>query len=160
MRSFNTQKKGFQEMIEKITTMSSSFKILSTSREVSIHSLEYFMQHRVYVLSLDAAISMLKENEVILTTEESENIANLTGRIPLALKIVCALLHYTSPQEIITELQRHPINIFNSSELPERKGIHVSFSLSLRYLDKELRTFSFSLAFFPGSFIKKNLLVT
>ena len=112
------------------------------------------MHHRVYVLSLDAAISMLKENEVILTTEESENIANLTGRIPLAL--VCALLHYTSPQEIITELQRHPINIFNSSELPERRRIHVSFILSLRYLDKELRTFSFSLTFFPGSFTKKS----
>ena len=154
----NNQRKEFQEVIEKIAKMSSQFKILTTSREINIPSLEYFIQHRVSELRLDAAVSLLKESDhdAILTEEQSVGIANLTGKIPLALKIVGALISYTPPQEIISELQKHPINFLNSSELPERKRIYVSFSLSLRYLDEGLKHFGFSLALFPGSFTEES----
>lgn len=153
----NKQRKEFQEVIEKIANMSSQFKILTTSREINIPSLVYFKQHRVSELSLDAAVSLLKESDAIMTEEESIVMANLTGRIPLALKLVGALLHFTPPQEIISKLQDHPIKILNSSDLPERNRIHVSFSLSLRYLDEGLKNFGCSLALFPGSFTKESV---
>ena len=155
----NNQRKEFQEVIEIIAKMSSKFKILTTSREINIPSLEYFMQHRVSELRLDAAVSLLKESNpmTVLTDKESMSIANLTGKIPLALKIIGALVQHTSPQQIISELQNHPINFLNSSELPEKKRIHVSFSLSLRYLDEGLKHFCFSLALFPGSFTEESV---
>lgn len=152
----NNERKEFQEVIKKIAKLSSKFKILTTSREINIPSLDYFVQHRVSELSLDAAVSLLKESNAILTDEESLSIANLTGKIPLALKIVGALIYRTPPQEIISKLQNHPINFLNSSEVPERERIQVSFSLSLRYLDGGLKQFGFSLALFPGSFTEES----
>ena len=156
----SNHRREFQEVIRKITKMSSQFKIITTSRKAAIPSLEYFMQHRVCELSLDAAVALLKEfpSKITLTTEESSTIANLTGRVPLALNIIGPLLYQTplSPQGIINELKNHPIHFLNSSDVPERDQIYVSFSLSLRYLDKGLKHFGISLALFPGSFTEES----
>jgi predicted ATPase len=158
--ALNNQKESFQKAIERIVKESVNVKILMTSREIFLH-LDYLKQCKIDELSLESACDLLVEQvpvEVKLTSENREAIANLTGKIPLALQIIASLLtspSAPSPEDIIQELKKHPIETLSHDKLPENRQINVSFSLSYKYLSKELQIIGIYIAYFPGSFTQE-----
>ena len=158
--ALNNQKESFQKAIERIVEESVNVKVLMTSREIFLH-LDYLKQCKIDELSLESACDLLIEMvpaEIKLTSESREAIANLTGKIPLALQIIASLLtspSAPSPEEIIWELEKHPIKTLSHDKLPENRQVNVSFSLSYKYLSKELQIIGSYLAYFPGSFTKE-----
>ena len=158
--ALNYQKEEFQRGLEKLVEKSVTIKILMTSREISMH-LDYLKQFKMYELSLESACNLLIEKvpvETNLTSENREAIANLTGKIPLALQIIASLLTIPSPpspEEIILELEKHPIKTLSHNKLPANRQINASFSLSYKYLDEKLQLIGSYIANFPGSFTKE-----
>ena len=159
----NKQKEKFQETIVKIVEISTNIKVLMTSREVSWQN-EYFDWYEVHELSPEAALSLLDnklQSKVKLALEEKEEIAELTGNVPLALHIVASLLKMKdppTPASIIEELNTNPIPFLSPNELPTKLRINASISLSYRFLDENLKKAACFLAHFPGSFDKPSAL--
>ena len=158
--ALNNQKEKFQQAIDKIVKESVKVKVLVTSREIFLH-LDYLKQFKTDELSLESACDLLIEKvpvEVNLTSENREAIAKLTGKIPLALQIIASLLTLPSrpsPEEIIRQLEKRPIKTLSHDRLPENQQVNASFSLSYRYLSKELRIIGSYIACFPGSFTEE-----
>ena len=153
----NNQKEKFQETLESIVKASLRVKVLMTSREVIIN-LDYMEHDKLYELSTKAACDLLTKkipSSLNLTTEQRERIAELTGRVPLALQIISSLLalpNPPSPKEVITELEKQPIKALSHDRLPASRQVNASFSLSYKYLSTELRQIGICIACFPGSF--------
>jgi hypothetical protein len=153
----NNQKEKFQETLDNIVKMSLNVKVLMTSREVIIN-LDYLDHYKIYELSTKAACDLLTKKipaSLNLTMEQREKIAELTGRVPLALQIISSLLalpNPPSPREVISELEKQPIKALSHDRLPASKQVNASFSLSYKYLSTELRTIGICIACFPGSF--------
>ena len=152
-----SEKESFFTALKKIVEQTPKVKVLMTSREVTTH-IEYFKRYPVYELSTQAACELLEKklpNGTNLTTAEIEEIARLTGNVPLALQIIGALLSSANPplpSIIICELNSRPIQLLSHEEIPHYHRINVSISLSYRYLSPEMQRISRYLAFFPGSF--------
>ena len=153
----NSQKEKFQETLDNIVRVSLNVKVLMTSREVIIN-LDYLDHYKIYELSTKAACDLLTKKipaSLNLTMEQREQIAELTGRVPLALQIISSLLalpNPPSPREVISELERQPIKALSHDRLPASRQVNASFSLSYKYLSAELRLIGICIACFPGSF--------
>ena len=94
-------------------------------------------------------------NPSLLNDSEKTVIANLTGEVPLALKIVGALLSSNkviSVTEIIDNLRQQPISTLSPPESWSSMQLNESISLSYNYLDENVQKIGRYLAFFPGSF--------
>ena len=158
--ALNYQKEKFQTAVQKIVETSPKVKVLMTSREISI-TLNYMKQHKTSELSMESACDLLAKKvpvEVNLTAEEREKIAELTGKIPLALQIIASLFSMSIPpssEEIISELENEPIKTLSHDAVPEDSKVNVSFSLSYKYLRNNLKIIASYVAHFPGSFTKE-----
>ena len=152
-----SKKESFFTTVQTMVEQTLRVKILLTSRELSTR-LEYLERFPVYELSSHAACELLEKklpSNTNLLKIEIEEIARLTGNVPLALKIIGALLsspNPPSPSVIISELKSHPIPLLSHEEIPHSDRINVSISLSYRYLSPEMQNIGQYLASFPGSF--------
>lgn len=154
-----SQKEEFQYVIDMVVKNSPRFKFLITSREKTslLSSFEVFKLHE---LSVAAACELLEHNIPSImkaNVSEKEELAKLTGSVPLALQIVGALLRLnlpslTTPAAVISELRAEPILTLSPKQLPENYTISASFSLSYRYLSAEQKRVGQLLSNFPGSF--------
>ena len=154
----HTQKDQLRSAILQIVQASTSVKIIMTSREVAVQ-IEHYTWYKVYELSSKAAILLLEQklSNLKLSLKEKEEIAELTGKVPLALHIVGSLLTLpdpVTPSLVIEELKQNPVNFLSPKELPVSLRISASISLSYRYLDNNLKAVAYFLALFPGSFDK------
>ena len=151
------QKEQFLTAIKKIVEASLNVKVLMASRKTVIN-LNYMKDFKIPELSMTAACDLLRERVPIninLTAEDREKIANLTGRIPLALQIVASLLSLSSPptpKGIILELDKEPIKTLSHDALSEKDKVNTSFSLSYKHLSDRLKMIGSLIAYFPGSF--------
>ena len=150
------QKDEFQDAVTKLVESSLSVRALITSREVVSYP-EYFHWHRVDELSSAAAIELLglKVKKLTLNENEKEQIAELTGNVPLALQIVSSLLnHPNSPSatQVIHELNKDVIPYLSPEHFPASKQLQLSISLSVKYLSGKLFLGGVYLVVFPGSF--------
>ena len=91
---------------------------------------------------------------------EKKLIAELTGEIPLALKIVASLLSIRlsppAPAEIIDKLKNNPIPALSDSRLAKVRQLNHSIHISYNYLDMKHKKIGKYLAHFPGSFAKND----
>ncbi len=153
--SIEEQKEDFYYAIDTLLLHSgSNLKLLTTSREAIYHPDSHFV-HRVHPIDVESACQMLElRNPSLLNDSEKTVIANLTGEVPLALKIVGALLsnRIHSVTEIIENLKEQPISALSPHELWSSMQLNVSISLSYNYLDQNVQNVGRYLAFFPGSF--------
>ena len=110
------------------------------------------MNYKLENLSTEAAYEFLKLSHKIsnLTASEKEEIAELTGNVPLALQIVQSLLnlHSSNPTKIIDGLRTERIATLS----PSTRGIDACFNLSYKYLSQEEKVIGQFLSNFPGSF--------
>ena len=152
------QKVKFQSALDKLVKNSQFYvKVLITSREVVVY-VDDFRHYTLHSLNLEASVKLLdlKVNpEVQFSQGEREQIANLTGHVPLALHVIGSLLNLQiDPPTVIEELRKDPMVVLSSSEIPEQQQVNSSISLSYKYLSEELKTVACYLALFPGSFKK------
>ena len=153
----HNQREEFHNVLTRIVESSLYVRVLITSREVATLP-EYFDWHKVDEIS-DTAASKLLDLKIPkragLSARQRDQIAKLTGNVPIALQIVSSLLnlpHSPSPGKVIQELEKDPIHFLSPKDFPASKQIHASISLSLKYLSSELLFAGCYLVVFPGSF--------
>lgn len=153
----HNQKEELQYVVEKVIENSLHFKFLITSREVTSY-VDYFEPYKLYELSKKAACDLLAykiPSGIKANLSEREELAELTGSVPLALQIVGSLLrlpNLPSPTAVILKLKQEPILTLSPEQLPENKKINASFSLSYKYLSVKEKRIGKLLSNFPGSF--------
>ena len=153
------QKEELQYAVMKVIEKSVNFKFLITSREVTIYT-DNFESYKIYELSKKAACDMLESiipDGMKASLSEREDLAELTGSVPLALRIIGSLLrlhlpNLASPVAVIAELKKEPISTLSPYQLPENNTISASFNLSYRYLNLRESLVGQLLSNFPGSF--------
>ena len=153
--SIKNQTEDFHDAINKLLMHSgSNLKLLTTSRELLFHSDNHFV-HKVHPIDAKSAGQVLEfKNPTLLSDNEKRDIAQLTGEVPLALKIVGALLSnkINLPTEVIENLKKEPIDTLSPPELQSSMRLDASISLSYDYLDKNMQKIGHCLSFFTGSF--------
>ena len=152
------QKAQLADIIFEIVQTSTNIKVVMTSREIALH-IQYYFWYKVYELSPKAAITLLDQKLPYLNSslKEKEEIAELTGNVPLALHIVGSILILPNPPKttaVIEELRANPVLALSPKQLPAKLRINASISLSYHYLNDNLRKVAHFLALFPGSFDK------
>jgi DNA polymerase III delta prime subunit len=152
-------KEEFQQAIIKIVEQSeNNIKIVLTSRKVAVF-LKYIEHFKIEELSIAASLQLLESklsSRVTISMKEKEQIANLTGNVPLALHIIGSILHLPnspSPTDLINELEEELIKTLSPPDLPANEQVFTTISLSYKYLPKELRRIGCQLTVFPGSFM-------
>ena len=153
----NKQGDEFHDAIMKIVQESLNVKVMVTSRRVATFT-KYYKWFKVKELTMAAACELLDRKiptKIKLSLEEKEQIANLTGNVPLALQIIGSLLHLPNsplPCVIIRQLKEELILTLSSKDLPRQEQAYASISISYRYLSEEMQVGGHQLTIFPGSF--------
>ena len=164
-KALHSQKNELQDAIQKVVDSSDSVKFLMSSRETTLH-LGEFEQYKLHELSTKSACEFLQvrlPSGINITMEEKEELARLTGNVPLALQITGSLLRLPelgSPKSVIAELKENLIDTLSPEQLQENMQINASFSLSYNYLDSKEKRIGQLLSIFPGSFTVEQCLTT
>ena len=151
------KKEEFHQAVEMVVEESLNIKIILTSRKVAAF-LMYFEYYKIMELSPAASCQLLERkvpSRIKLTLEEKEQIAFLTGNVPLALQIIGSILNLPAsptPRVLIDELKRELIETLSPVDLPVHKQVFTVINLSYKYLPKQLRRISCQVTIFPGSF--------
>ena len=151
-----THPHDFQKILQTVVEMSPVIKVLMTSRH-KVTLLDDSYRYTLHELSHHSACQLLEATikGIKLDFNTRGVIANLTGNVPLALKIVGSLLNQPvppSPETVIKELMQKPIQALSPEELPEHHQVYVSIYLSYKYLHQYDKLCGQFLAYFPGSF--------
>ena len=149
-----TQKEPFEDMIWKLHEASPLLCILLTSQQ-QLALLNGFKSYHLQPLDDDSAIDLLEQvsysGNIILSTEEGKEIAELVGNHPLALKIVGCLK--TIPvKSLIVELKQNIMKPLSPGILPKGRTLFHVFNLSYTFLDKSSHLCAQYINLFPGSF--------
>ena len=135
-----------------------NLKILTTSRQVTtIHSSAYRIKwFSLRELRAEASCSLLKHySKHLLTDTQCETMANLTGHVPLALKVLGSLFHQPNPADpdtIFGNLEEALIPTLSPVELLIEERVSASINASYEYLTLEEKIIGRYLANFPGYF--------
>ena len=152
------KKEEFHQAIVKVVEESeNNVKVILTSRKVAafLMYIEYF---KITELSITASCQLLEykvPSSITLSMEEKEEIANLTGSVPLALQIIGSILRLPdspSPSALINELKKELIKTLSPPEFPAYEQVFTTIGLSYKYLPERLRRIGCQLTVFPGSF--------
>ena len=155
--TLHRQKEEMQYVVEKVIQNSQNFKFLITSREITSY-VGSFEPYKLYELSKRAACNLLERkipSTIKANLSEREELAELTGGVPLALQIVGSLLRLpdlSKPAILIEELKEEPILTLSPKQLPENKKINASLNLSYKYLNNKEKRIGQFLSNFPGTF--------
>ena len=156
-KALHSQKNELQDAIQKVAESSDSVKFLMSSRETTLYVGE-FEQYKLHELSTKAACELLQArlpSGVNITMEEKEELARLTGNVPLALQITGSLLRLPklgSAKSVIAELRENLIDTLSPEQLQKNMQINASFSLSYNYLNSKEKRIGELLSNFLGSF--------
>ena len=127
-------------------------KFLLTSK-YKFNILDEFEEYPLGEISIEASCKFLHCMAKFEIDEQNcTAITNLTGNVPLALKVVGAILRTRKRNitEVIQGLHDELLNTLNPSDLD--KKVNASLSLSYNYLSTRQRKLGQYLALFPGSF--------
>lgn len=149
-------KDNFQRVIQMVVEASPIIKVLMTSRH-KVTLLDDSYRYTLHELSYHSACQLLEATikDIQLDSNASGTIANLTGNVPLALRIIGSLLNQPvppSPETIIKELTQKPIQALSPKELPEHHQVYTTINLSYKYLHQYDKWCGQLLAYFPGPF--------
>ena len=164
-KALHSQKNELQDAIQKVVDSSDSVKFLMSSRETTLYVGE-FEQYKLHELSTKAACELLQArlpSGINIIMEEKEELAKLTGNVPLALQITGSLLRLPelgSPKSVIAELRKNLITTLSPEQLQENMQINASFSLSYNYLNSKEKRIGELLSNFPGSFTIEQCIAT
>ena len=152
-----TDKDDFQRVIQTVIEMSPIIKVLMTSRHKATLLDDSYDRYTLHELSHHSACQLLETTvkSITLDSDTRGAIANLTGNVPLALRVIGSLLNQPvppSPETVIKELMQKPIQALSPEELPEQHRVFSSIYLSYKYLHPYDKLCGQFLAYFSGSF--------
>ena len=153
---FHVEKDALQSLIVRLLKQSKHLKVLTTSRR----QVTYIEAHKLFPIN---ELSDSHACELLCSTVESlrldddqcADIAYLTGRVPLALHVVGAILdmpNAPSLQQIVKDLNESLISTLSPKELQTKDTVNASIFISYQYLNSALRKAGRYLSFLPGSF--------
>ena len=151
------QKNELQELTKKLLQSSSKLKLLMTSRQRTMQ-LAQFRLFPLHELSREASCTLLQRVVKDLDQSVCETITNLTGNVPLALRVVGSILSLPdppTPMTLVNDLKDHLMATLSPEELPDNDRVNISISLSYQYLSRQAQKIGRYLANFPGSFDRK-----
>ena len=154
----HSQKDEFQDAVKRLIEETMSIKVIITSRQIMPFVQSYYECFKIEELNAAHAQMLLQSkvsSRVSLTQEEVEEVAKLTGNVPLALQIIGSLLRLPgspTPSTVINELTVEPMEVLSPPNFPANEQIFNTISLSYKYLPKELQKVGRQLTVFPGSF--------
>ena len=151
---FHSNKDDLQRTIEKLTRQSKhmNLKILTTSRQ-HVAYIERSHPHVISELPVLHACKLLLDLTDSLDHVTCEKVANITGSVPLALRVIGALLNMPNPprpKEILSKLQTNLLGTLSPVDLKTEDRVNASIYLSYKYL--EIKKIGRYLSYFPGSF--------
>ena len=144
-----------QKLIKKLLKFTKYLKILTTSRqrmELSEFKQEYIALRE---LEVHASCTLIKYYYSSLTDIQCHKVGDLTGNVPLAIKVVGSLLEQPNPpyyDEVIERLNSESISFLSHPSLPVDERISACISLSYQYLSADVKAVGHCLANFPRSF--------
>ena len=149
------QSKVKEEFLEALKeSPQKTVKYLLTSQKW-IANIGNFRLHAIYNLSSKAAMELLSKVAPSLTADMKRQIVDLTGNVPLALKVVGAIFSLPDapvPEMVIRDLKEHPLRTLNRTELYPNDAVSRSIHTAYSYLTPELKQLCINLSHFPGSF--------
>ena len=153
----NSEEAQFHQYITKLLTSAKKLQMITTSQlDISFVSSELHHRSILYQLSLEHACELLgRLVRSYLTQSEKEEIAKLTGCVPLALQIVGAIfdaVDTAAPHVIIAQLKEDVLNVLSSTTHTAHTEMNSSIQLSYKYLNSEVKLIGQYLSYFPGSF--------
>lgn len=155
--ALHKKKEEFHQAVVKVVEKSLNVKVVLTSRKVATF-LMYVEHYKLEQLSTDASCQLLDHkvpSRIKLSHEEREQIAHLTGNVPLALQIIGSILRLPdspSPAVLIDELKNELIKTLSPDDFPMHEQVFTTINISYKYLPKELQQIGRQLTAFPGSF--------
>ena len=149
-------KDQFQRVVQDLLQSSHLIKVLMTSRQKATFlddSFEFCLKEFTSEASSSLLSAIVVSN--IVSEDERLTLAEITGNVPLALRILGSLLNTPDPpsaKKVISELQSELIETLSREELPSHYRIQASLNLSYKYLSQSEKHCAQVLALFPGSF--------
>ena len=144
----------FQDVVQKSLASSQNLKIVTTSSIKKIY-LEYSHHIKLPPLPTDDACHLLESFVSTLNQSEKEKIVELTGSVPLALRVVASILRgpdHPDPQVIIKKLSDELIKTLSPEELSTNDRVNTSIYLSYKHLMSMTQKAGQYLVEFPASF--------
>ena len=149
-------KDQFQRVVQDLLQSSHFMKVILTSRFKATFlddSYEFSLKEFTTEASSKLLSAIVVSN--LVSEDQRQKLADITGNVPLALRIVGSLLNTPDPpsaNKVISELKNELIETLSREELPSHHRIQASFNLSYKYLSQSEKHCAQMLAFFPGPF--------
>ena len=143
----------FLEMITDTVQYTSILKILVTS-QLRLHSLETEISNfHLNPLCYKSSFLLLTQMFPTLSAEHAESLVHLSGNVPLALKLVGALLQDgVYPQTLKDELQKHPIRTLSPQDYSTREHLSACIGAAYKRLSETLKHALAVYSHLPGTF--------
>ena len=153
---FEREKEEFLDVIASLASSRKSVKYLLTSQKW-VADIDNFQLHAIYNLSSKAAVNLLGKVAPSVTDGQKWQIADLTGNVPLALKIVGAIFVFPdapTPEVVIDNLKDNLVATLSSDDIGSK--VDVCINTAYNYLTPELKQLCVNLSCFPGDFDKES----
>ena len=150
---------NFLKLLKKMISSSSFLQLLVTTR-YRFKMLDNFKEIHLQPLSNSSTVELLQKLILpsdLFSTEDVllvPTIANLTGGIPLAVKVICQLLisETLSVRRVIEGLSSHPIHMLSQESFSPEEQLNRCFNLSYTYLSPVAQKCFVYAARFPSAF--------
>ena len=144
----------FQSLLEHVRKSATSrvIKFILTSKQ-KMNFVHEFEEYTLEEISFEASCKLLGQMAKLDIGEKTcRAITELTGSVPLALKVVGAILRTRTKNvtRVIKKLKRELLQTLNPADMDQK--VNASISLSYMYLSKRQKKLGRYLALFPGSF--------
>ena len=157
----------FQQLLKDATARSSNIHFVVATRYRFKYANDFAEIHLSALNSSDA-VTLLScvvlpskqtcgKRDDLLEDEHLKGIANRTGGIPLALKVVGELVKsgIVSAAEVLDELAADPLHALSRESFPPDEQLKRCFSLSYKYLSQVMRECLIYASRFPGTFDRR-----
>ena len=132
-----------QSVVNKLFRSSKYLKILTTSRQRTMRFSEFRQEWLpLNELDVNASCTLIRSYSPELTDRQCQEIGDLTGNIPLALKVVGSLLTQPTPPDpdiIIDSLKKVLIPTLSSKNLPVDERVDTRIGISYDYLGDDVK---------------------
>ena len=150
---------NFLKLLKRMISSSSFLQLLVTTR-YRFKMLDNFKEIHLQPLSNSSTVELLQKLMLpsdLFSTEDVllvPTIANLTGGIPLAVKVICQLLisETLSVKRVIEGLSSHPIHMLSQETFSPEEQLNRCFNLSYTYLSPVAKKCFVYAARFPSAF--------
>ena len=145
----------FLQILRRSAAMNVIKFLLTTKNKINI--VDDFEEYPLEEISFEASCKLLRGVAKREVDEQScKAITQQTGHVPLALKVVGAILRTRTRNisEVVEKLQSQLLQTLNPTDMDKR--VNVSLTVSYSYLSERQKKLGQHLSLFPGSFAGKD----